>query len=136
MWNFCLFAEKVDLSFPFPVEWSPDFVISSVSLCRMEYFGVAGDHRPDWMVCCWHEGNRAENSVHSTSDGEGQVKSLKRGKDNKLGVKCPSKHRRVEAAAGMMVDSGRAVNPRAASHLLPEKDEVGDGGYATGAWRR
>ncbi|CAL9039687.1 unnamed protein product [Musa banksii] len=94
-----------------------------------------GDHRPDWMVCCWHEGNRAENSVHSTSDGEGQVKSLKRGKDNKLGVKCPSKHRRVEAAAGMMVDSGRAVNPRAASHLLPEKDEVGDGGYATGAWR-
>ncbi|XP_065021473.1 probable protein phosphatase 2C 7 isoform X2 [Musa acuminata AAA Group] len=87
------------------------------------------------MVCCWHEGNRAENSVHSTSDGEGQVKSLKRGKDNKLGVKCPSKHRRVEAVAGMMVDSGRAVNPRAASHLLPEKDEVGDGGYATGAWR-
>ncbi|RWW32362.1 hypothetical protein GW17_00002966 [Ensete ventricosum] len=131
-WNFCLFA---DLSFPFPVEWSPDFVISSVSLCRMEYFGVAGDHRPDWMVCRWHEGNRVENSTHSTSDGEGQVKSLKRGKDNKLGLKCPSKHRRVKAVAGMMVDSGRAVNPRAASHVLPEKDQVGDGGYATGGWR-
>ncbi|THU70740.1 hypothetical protein C4D60_Mb08t28140 [Musa balbisiana] len=94
-----------------------------------------GDHRPDWMVCCWHDENRAENSAHSTSDGEGQVKSLKRGKDNKLGVKCPSKHRRVKAVAGMMVDSGRAVNPRAASHLLPEKDQVGDGGYATGGWR-
>ncbi|KAJ8491885.1 hypothetical protein OPV22_013606 [Ensete ventricosum] len=35
----------------------------------------------------------------------------------------------------MMVDSGRAVNPRAASHVLPEKDQVGDGGYATGGWR-
>ncbi|WOL03170.1 hypothetical protein Cni_G11890 [Canna indica] len=85
------------------------------------------------MVCA---AGRPEISEHSTPEGEEQIRGSKFSKDRKLGVKCPSKHRRLKAVASMMVDSGPAVNPAAAAaFMLPDNDHRGNGGYASGGWK-
>ncbi|XP_072984441.1 probable protein phosphatase 2C 52 [Typha latifolia] len=67
----------------------------------------------------------------------GSFKICGRDVDVKPGVYFPHSRRRFRAAVKMMVDSGASPSPeqRAVVNVLPEKDQVEDGSYASGGWK-
>ncbi|XP_072993645.1 probable protein phosphatase 2C 7 [Typha latifolia] len=72
----------------------------------------------------------------ASSRAERHIRGSRGDLDEKLGVRHPLKHRRFLAGRKMMVGSGAAMENGAVTNASShDKDQVDDGGYASGGWK-
>lgn len=68
--------------------------------------------------------------------GDGHFKLSGRDLHARSGVTYPWGCRRFRVILTMMVDTGASAEPGAVVNVSSEREHVGDGGYASGGWKR
>ncbi|OVA11430.1 Protein phosphatase 2C (PP2C)-like domain [Macleaya cordata] len=72
--------------------------------------------------------------IENFAKGTLNLKDFGRGLNDKFGVSY-SLNRKFRSFITMMVDTSSTAEPGSVVNVLPQKEKVGDGGYASGGWK-